>query len=110
MAVLRAAAADDKKGVYEYVLSGEYDISLLHIRAFNEREKVAMYERQRGICPMCQRYGRSVVSAAHSVDDAHWDLNEMQADHVLAWSKYGATVLENCQMLCEKHNREKSDK
>ena len=98
----------NNKGVYEYVLSGEHDVTLLHIRAFKEREKIAMYERQRGLCPMCQRYGRSVVDNAHSVTDAHWELGEMQADHVLAWSKFGATILENCQMLCAKHNKEKS--
>ena len=38
-----------------------------------------------------------------------WKLNEMDADHVTAWSKGGATDLENCQMLCVTHNRSKGN-
>lgn len=106
--------ADDfvsnKKGVYEYVLSGEHNISLLHIREFNDKEKIAVYERQSGLCPMCQKYGRSIVDDEHPETDAHWELNEMHADHILAWSKFGPTALENCQMLCAKHNQVKSSK
>ena len=100
----------NKKGVYEYVLSGEHNISLLHIREFKEKEKIVMYEKQKGLCPMCQQYGRSIVDDEHPTNDAHWELNEMQADHILAWSKYGPTTLENCQMLCAKHNQNKSDR
>lgn len=99
----------NSKGVYEYVLSGENNVSLLHIRAFSDRERLTMYERQGGICPVCKKYGRSIVDEAHGSDNAHWELSEMQADHVLAWSKFGPTILDNCQMLCEKHNKEKSD-
>lgn len=31
----------------------------------------------------------------------------MDADHVAAWSKGGATDATNCQMLCKTHNRAK---
>ena len=37
-------------------------------------------------------------------------LNEMDADHVTAWSKGGATSIENCEMLCKTHNRSKGNK
>ncbi|MBK8617071.1 MAG: HNH endonuclease [Anaerolineales bacterium] len=36
-----------------------------------------------------------------------WKLNEMDADHVAAWSKGGATNIKNCQMLCKTYNRAK---
>lgn len=34
---------------------------------------------------------------------------EMNADHVSAWSKGGATSIGNCQMLCKTHNRSKGN-
>jgi len=33
----------------------------------------------------------------------------MDADHVTAWSKGGATDLANCEMLCIPHNRSKGN-
>ncbi len=35
---------------------------------------------------------------------------EMDADHVTAWSRGGATDLSNCQMLCVTHNRAKGNR
>ena len=37
-------------------------------------------------------------------------LNEMDADHVTAWSRGGATDAANCQMLCKTHNRAKGNR
>ena len=34
----------------------------------------------------------------------------MDADHVTAWSKGGATDLNNCEMLCLTHNRSKGNR
>ena len=48
-----------------------------------------------GICPICHE---------------HYSTDEMQADHIIPWSKVGKTVLENYQMLCSKDNNEKSNK
>ena len=39
-----------------------------------------------------------------------WELNEMDADHVAAWSKGGASDIDNCQLLCKTHNRAKGNK
>ena len=39
-----------------------------------------------------------------------WTQKEMDADHVAAWSKGGATDISNCQMLCKTHNRAKGNK
>lgn len=80
-----------KKGIYEYVLSG--DERCLSIRAFKDSEKRAVYERQRGICPKCGK---------------HFELDEMEADHITPYSKGGHTTIENCQMLCRDCNRRKS--
>lgn len=81
-----------KKGIYEYVLGGNE--RCLQIRAFKDREKRAAYERQKGICPKCQK---------------HFEINEMEADHIIPWSKGGHTTQDNCQMLCKNCNRIKSN-
>ena len=80
-----------KKGIYEYVLGGHE--RCLQIRAFKDREKRAAYERQKGICPNCQK---------------HFEINEMEADHITPWAKGGHTTQDNCQMLCQNCNRIKS--
>ena len=100
----------NQKGIYEYLLSNKEKQNCLSIRTFREREKQIMYERQKGECPVCRKKGRSIVDKNHPKTDAHWEIEEMQADHIKAWSKYGLTLLDNCQMLCAIHNNEKSDK
>ena len=82
-----------KKGIYEYVLSK--DERKLNLRAFSEKMKREVYERQQGICPICGN---------------HYEINEMEADHITPWSQGGTTTIENCQMLCKNCNRRKSDK
>lgn len=81
-----------KSGIYEYLLTGEE--SCLSIRAFDNRDRLEAYERQGHKCAGCGK---------------EFKLEEMQADHILAWSKGGRTVPENCQMLCTKCNLRKSD-
>ncbi len=80
-------------GVYEYLLDGNE--KHLNIRAFTPKMKRAAYERQKGICPRCGKF---------------FEISEMQADHITPWSKGGRTNAENCQMLCARCNREKSDR
>ena len=82
-----------KKGIYEYVLSG--DDRFLSIRAFRDSEKRTVYERQKGICPKCGK---------------HFDIKDMEADHIIPYSKGGHTTIDNCQMLCRDCNRRKSAK
>ena len=83
----------NKRGIYEYLLSGEE--RNLNIRAFSDNMKREAYERQKGICPICKN---------------HFEINEMEADHITPWSQGGKTDAENCQMLCRDCNRRKSDK
>jgi hypothetical protein len=82
-----------KKGIYQYVLTRKE--KYLNIRAFSEKQKREAYERQAGICPLC---------------DEHFELNEMEADHITPWHEGGRTSAENCQMLCKEDNRRKSGK
>jgi len=83
----------NKKGIYEYVLSGKE--KHLNIRAFTDNQKRESYERQKGICVVCKE---------------HFELNEMEADHITPWHEGGKTSSDNCQMLCKYDNRRKSGK
>ncbi len=100
----------NKRGVFEYILGGEKDTKLLHIRVFDEATKRTVYAsqtekaKQKGVsnCPLC-----AVGDNANKTKI--WKLSEMDADHVKAWSKDGATRIENCEMLCKTHNRAKGN-
>lgn len=99
--VARLMLDDDvtnKKGVYPYVLTRNE--KYLNIRAFTENQKRQAYERQRGVCPFCEREHRAVTQ---------YKIEDMEADHITPWSEGGKTVAENCQMLCKEHNRRKSN-
>lgn len=87
----------NKKGVYFYVLTRNE--KYLNIRAFTESQKRAVYERQNGTCPHCIAEHREKV---------HYELAEMEADHIKPWCEGGKTEIENCQLLCKEHNRRKS--
>jgi len=80
-----------KKGIYIYVLT--HREKYLNIRAFSPNQKREAYERQKGICPVCKE---------------HFDIEEMEGDHITPWHESGKTSAENCQMLCKEDNRRKS--
>lgn len=94
---IQALMMDDdvtnKKGVYPYVLTRNE--KYLNIRAFTDSQKRAAYERQKGICVKYRK---------------HFELSEMEADHITPWHLGGKTSAENCQMLCKDDNRRKSGK
>lgn len=83
----------NKKGIYSYVLTGKE--KYLNIRAFSDKQKRESYERQKGICIVCKE---------------HFEIQEMEADHITPWHEGGKTTAENCQMLCREDNRRKSGK
>lgn len=80
-----------KSGIYEYVLTRNE--RYLNIRAFTDKQKREAYERQKGICVKCLK---------------HYEINEMEADHITPWHEGGKSIAENCQMLCKLDNRLKS--
>lgn len=101
----------NRRGVYEFLLGGETGTKLLDIRIFDEATKRAVFSRQteqakaagQSNCPFC--------AMGHDANaNKIWKLNEMDADHVTAWSKGGATDISNCQMLCKHHNRAKGNR
>ena len=101
----------DKKGIYEYILDGCQNTKLLNVRVFDEPTKKAVYAQQTAAakekgesnCPYC--------AIGHDANHTKiWDLKDMDADHVTAWSKGGATDISNCQMLCKTHNRAKGNR
>ncbi len=88
-----------RSGIYEYLLSGNE--KHLNIRTFSDNEKRKMYEKQKGICPLCKQEKREKVK---------YELEEMEADHITPWCEGGKTEIANGQMLCKEHNRRKSSK
>lgn len=101
----------NRKGIFEYILGGEHDTRLLNVRVFDEATKKKVYRMQTdaagpaGVsnCPLC--------AIGHEANRTRlWKLSEMDADHVSAWSRGGATTIENCQMLCRTHNHAKGNR
>ncbi len=99
------------KGIFEYVLGGEKDTTLLTIRIFDPKTKKKVYDIQTkkanedGVsnCPLC--------AIGHDANKQRiYKMTEMDADHVTAWSNGGSTDSSNCMMLCKTHNRAKGNK
>ena len=86
--LMQDAEVEKKSGIYEYVLTR--DERVLGLRTFDDNQKREAYERQDGICPQCGE---------------HFELEEMDGDHILPWARGGTTTADNCQMLCVRDNR-----
>lgn len=92
----------NRRGIFEYILGGSVDTKLPDVRVFDEATKKSVYATQTAHaqtngepnCPLC--------ALGHDAN--------MDADHVSAWSKGGATDVKNCQMLCKTHNRAKGNR
>lgn len=89
--------ADDevekKSGIYAFILTR--DERYLGIRTFSDSVKQKVYEKQNGNCIICKK---------------HFDISEMEGDHITPWHEGGKTIEANCQMLCKEDNRRKSGK
>lgn len=104
-------AVRNTKGIYEFLLGGEVNTQLLNIRLFDDQTKRQAYQQQtseaeakgKSNCPLCA-VGNTVNAATI------WPSNQMEADHVSAWSKGGNTDISNCEMLCITHNRAKGNR
>lgn len=102
----------NRRGIFEYILGGCQDTKLLDIRIFEESTKKIVYtrqtneakEKQISNCPLC------ALSNNASMSKKIYKISEMDADHVSAWSRGGATSIENCMMLCKSHNRAKGNR
>lgn len=79
-----------KSGIYTYVLTRQQ--KWLNICGFSDKERREAYERQNGVCVKCGE---------------HFDIAQMDADHITPWVDGGKTEAANCQMLCRECNRRK---
>ncbi len=108
-------AADEyvtnRKGIFEYLLGGSKERKLLAVRVFDEKVNKVAYAKQtqaakgkdKSNCPLC-------ATGDNANKKRIYDLDEMDADHVAAWSKGGDSSAENCEMLCATHNRAKGNR
>jgi len=94
----------------EYIVGCSADTKLLEVRVFDEASKKTVYTTQtvkaekkgESNCPHC--------AIGHDANKSKiWSFSEMDADHVTAWNKGGATAAKNYQMLCKTHNRAKGN-
>ncbi len=92
-ALMRDGEIQRQSGIIPYVLTG--DEQHLDLRAFPEDIKLAVWEKQNHICPLCGK---------------EYDFEFMEGDHIKPWREGGRTVIENCQMLCRDCNRHKGAK
>ncbi len=99
------------RGIFEFVLGGSKESKLLAVRVFDQKTKRVAYEKQtkeaktKGVsnCPIC-------ATGNDANKTKIWKFEEMEADHVTAWSKGGDSSAKNCQMLCSTHNRAKGNR
>ena len=82
-----AAIYSESKGIYEWVLRGEKEEEIdkyLHLHHFKEDIRQARYNAQGGICPL---------------DNKHYEIDEMEAHHIIPRLIGGSNQFENCVML-----------
>lgn len=112
---VKMLVADDfvkcRKGIFEFLLGGSVETRLLEVRVFDTPIKRATYAKQtqaaerkgKSNCPHC--------AIGHGANKSRiYKFDEMDADHVAAWSKGGKSTAKNCEMLCITHNRAKGNR
>jgi 5-methylcytosine-specific restriction endonuclease McrA len=91
-------------------LGGKTDTKLLDVHVFDDATKKAAYTRQTTEAKFSGVSNCSLRALWHEATKRKiWEQKDMDADHVTAWSKGGATDISNCQMLCKSHNRTKGN-
>jgi len=101
----------NRKGIFEYILGSSVDTKLLDVRVFDEATKRAAYAKQTSEAETKEKSNCPHCAIGHDANKSKiWSFAEMEADHVSAWIKGGATSAKNCQMLCKTHNRAKGNR
>ncbi len=100
-----------KRGVFEFILGGQKDTKLLEVRVFEDTTKHAVYEKQTSAAKAKKKSNCPLCAVGHDANKSRiYEFEEMDADHVSAWSKGGDSSSKNCQMLCTTHNRAKGNR
>ncbi|MCW5934884.1 MAG: DUF262 domain-containing protein, partial [Fimbriimonadia bacterium] len=100
-----------KRGVFEYILGGSTNTKLLDVRVFDEATKRSIYAVQTKTAEAAGNSNCPLCAIGHDANKSRiYKFEEMDADHVAAWSKGGGSSDENCQMLCQTHNRAKGNR
>lgn len=101
----------NRRGVFEFILGGSTATQLLDVRVFDEATKKSVYAKQTSEAEEKGISNCSLCAIGHDSNKTKiWSLKDMDADHVTAWSKGGATDIKNCEMLCKTHNRAKGNR
>lgn len=101
----------NRKGVFEFVLGDSQDTRLLNIRVFDDATKKSVYALQSQAAKAKEESNCPLCALGHDANKKRiWSFSEMDADHVTAWSKGGASDAKNCQMLCRTHNQAKGNR
>ncbi|MBP3246601.1 MAG: DUF262 domain-containing protein [Prevotella sp.] len=103
---------ENHRGVFEYVLGGCSETKLLNVRFFKDKAMLRKVYQQQTDKAKAEGTSNCPYCAIGHDQNAHriWKFDEMDADHVTAWSKGGSTDITNCQMLCKTHNRSKGNR
>lgn len=81
------------------------------MRVFEEATKRAVYANQTQAAAAAGTSNCPLCAIGHDANKTRiYRLEEMDADHVSAWSKGGTSTPENCQMLCITHNQVKGNR
>ena len=101
----------NRRGIFEYILGDSTDTKLLDVRVFDAATSRSTYEKQTAVAKEKQESNCPLCALGDDTNKSKiWGFAEMEADHVAAWSKGGATSAPNCQMLCKTHNRAKGNR
>ncbi len=101
----------NRKDIFEFILGGSTDTKLLNVRFFDDVTKNAVYKKQTADAKKKGKSNCSYCAIGHDANKSKiWKFDEMDADHVAAWSKGGTTSIKNCEMLCKTHNRAKGNR
>lgn len=91
------------KGIMEYALQDvcrqNCNEQLLNLRAFPPEWKLTFAQEQNWKCAKC---GKSLKGDV--------EYKKAELDHIISWKEGGLTEKSNCQLLCQKCNRQKKDK
>jgi hypothetical protein len=114
-AAVQKLAADtyvtSRKGIFEYLLAGSTDKRLLAVRVFDEKTKRVAYNKQTQVAQAKHQSNCPLCAVGENTNKGRiYKLDEMDADHVSAWSKGGDSSAKNCQLLCTTHNRAKGNR